>query len=205
MATINSQKKRVVLTRVEDASQFIQFDATVSESHTSTATVTDHPVEDGVDLTDHIRRSHDELRITGVVSDLPLPAVEGQFDNPQPANTGGSASPGERATSAYQWLRETKDQGKLLLITTTLRDYKNMVITSIGVTRDSKSSRVVNAEIQLREVLIASTEQGPAPVPAEPKKAPKKDSGRKPNDAETGANKEDGSTLYNLYRRQGTI
>ena len=54
----------------------IRVDATVAESHVYQNTVTDHPVERGAALTDHVRPNPARLTITGVISNHPfvLPA-----------------------------------------------------------------------------------------------------------------------------------
>lgn len=54
----------------------LTLDASVRETHTSASTVTDHPVERGSNVADHIRPDPDELSIDGVISNTPhfLPA-----------------------------------------------------------------------------------------------------------------------------------
>lgn len=50
----------------------IEFDATVQESHTSSATVTERNVEKGANVTDHVRPSQDKINVEAVVSNTPL-------------------------------------------------------------------------------------------------------------------------------------
>lgn len=50
----------------------ITLDASLHEQHTGTATITDHPVEQGSNIADHIRPDPDMLTIEGVVSNQPL-------------------------------------------------------------------------------------------------------------------------------------
>lgn len=50
----------------------ITLDASLHEQHTGTATITDHPVETGSNVTDHIRPDPDMLTIEGIVSNTPL-------------------------------------------------------------------------------------------------------------------------------------
>ncbi len=50
----------------------IDFDVISNETHTLGATVSDHPVEAGVDISDHVRPQLLQLAITGVVSDTPI-------------------------------------------------------------------------------------------------------------------------------------
>src|SRR6185436_16259045 len=50
----------------------IVFDIVESETHTSKSTVTDHPVELGSNVSDHIRNDPDRISIKGTVTNTPL-------------------------------------------------------------------------------------------------------------------------------------
>ncbi len=185
---VTDQRQRVIISWKDDETQEIEFDAVLTESHRSAAEITDHPVENGVDLTDHIRRTAEELRLTGVVTDDPL--VKDRSTEATAASTGGD--PGQRAGSAYNFLIQTKDQTKLVNVVTKLRNYRNMVIQTLNVTRDAQTSRILQAEIGLREILIAVTEQVTAPEPAitaAPKRQRVRKRGKRTKKAEGEANK----------------
>lgn len=67
------------VTHVEIAS--IWIDISLREQHNASAEATRHPVEDGVDITDHVRLAPDQLQIEGLVTnqpiELPLSHVDG--------------------------------------------------------------------------------------------------------------------------------
>ena len=48
------------------------FDIVETETHTSKSVVTDHPVEIGSDISDHIRNEPDRISIKGIVSNFPI-------------------------------------------------------------------------------------------------------------------------------------
>jgi hypothetical protein len=48
-----------------------EFDSLVAETHEDTLTITDHPVEEGVDVADHAREEPTRLTIEGFVSNVP--------------------------------------------------------------------------------------------------------------------------------------
>ena len=49
---------------LEDAQeQSLFFDATVRDSHEASATITEHPVEEGADISDHIRPDLDRVSL----------------------------------------------------------------------------------------------------------------------------------------------
>ena len=64
------------LSREDNSGNQIQqsmiIDATVTESHISEAKPTDHPVEQGADISDHITISNDTLNMDGLIVEFPL-------------------------------------------------------------------------------------------------------------------------------------
>lgn len=50
----------------------ISFDATPSETHIISATITEHPVETGVALTDHVRQNPFKITVEVVISNTPI-------------------------------------------------------------------------------------------------------------------------------------
>jgi hypothetical protein len=50
----------------------VEFDAVVHHAETSTATVTEHPIEKGSNVNDHVRQQPDRVSAEAVVSDTPL-------------------------------------------------------------------------------------------------------------------------------------
>ena len=146
---------RVSLTQQETPSEILEFEATVEEGHSGVAETTDHPVEDGADVTDHIRRKPDELTLKGVVSNHPI-LVLASF-RAEPSVPGGDSS--TRAEDAYNWLRGVKNLGLLLQVGTTLRDYTNMAIIGMDVIRDKDRGNVLEVDLTLREIIIAVTER----------------------------------------------
>lgn len=50
----------------------VSFDATPDEGHYFSATVTEHPVEVGSDITDHVRAMPNRLEFTAVISNTPV-------------------------------------------------------------------------------------------------------------------------------------
>jgi hypothetical protein len=57
-------------THVQIAS--IWIDVSIREQHNSSAEVTRHPVEEGADVSDHVRLQADQLQIEGLVSNQPI-------------------------------------------------------------------------------------------------------------------------------------
>lgn len=56
---------------------FLNFDSTQGETHEDTVTITDHPVEDGVNITDHARNEPITYLVEGIISNIPMPGLDG--------------------------------------------------------------------------------------------------------------------------------
>lgn len=130
------------------SSSVIEMDASLEELHTATVEVTSHPVENGADISDHIRRKPRSIRITGIVTNHPVTLF---------AFARTSIS-GTRAEQFFEALEKVMDAGTLISVFTTLRQYDNMVITEITVPRNAEKGNVVEATITFREIIIVNTE-----------------------------------------------
>lgn len=138
----------------------IQLDAVVSEQHTNTVTVTDNPVESGVDVTDHSVVQPKVINIVGVVSDSPLGAEAFSQIVDNVTNLFGSATDSNvtRSAAAYRDLVDIQNRRQFIDVQTNLVLYRNMIITNISVTQDKDNSRIVRLNIECREVIISDTE-----------------------------------------------
>lgn len=69
-----ASRKLVQITWKGDSGQTynIALDASIQETHTATNTITDHPVEKGINVADHIRPEPDQLSIEGEISNTPI-------------------------------------------------------------------------------------------------------------------------------------
>jgi len=132
----------------------VELDASINETHNSTAEVTSHPVEDGADITDHVRVKPETLSITGVVTNHPLIFLASLRESPT------------RAEEAYGKLRDILIARERISVITSLRQYENMVLTSMQTNRDVNTGNIINVTLNFQEVIIATTESVAAPEPA---------------------------------------
>lgn len=156
----------------------VQFDASLTETHTKRNTIPSHPVESGTNISDHIRQEPDEITLQGVVTDHPIVYLASETA-PSPLD-GDLTAANDRADLAYAEMQRVMADGELVSIVTTLREYENMGITEMTVQRDSANGNVFNATIAAREVRIVTTEVTEAPVPENPANAPPAESGKQP-------------------------
>lgn len=69
-------------TGLDGQERIVQLDAYTSENHEDTVTLTDHPVETGVDITDHAKSAPEFVSLEGTVSNIPMPGKEGVTSGP---------------------------------------------------------------------------------------------------------------------------
>lgn len=179
--------------------QAIAFDATTRETHESTATATEHPVELGVDVTDHVRKDLDTLELQVVVSNTPVRAAATQMDGV--AGLTGSVEivnalglelakaqvlifSGEfdRTRAVYEELTRIQREGIIVGVITSLREYENMVILRVSPIRTATDGNSLVATVSLREIRVVESEIVEAPVPEEPRGRVQRSRGRNGTD-----------------------
>lgn len=123
----------------------------VSEKHSDTVEITEHPVEIGAAVNDHAYKRPSELTMEcGFAGGGSLLDV---FDTRtigfgMPLN---SMSPQE----VYKKLLDTQAKRELIDVVTGKRTYSNMLIRAIEVTTDKTSENVLNCTLTLREVILS--------------------------------------------------
>lgn len=143
-----------------DAGFIWTFDATMSESHTYSANVTSHPVENGTDITDHVQILPFELTLSGIVTNTPIQPQEFDFDQ---AN---------RVQNLYDELTLLFEERSFLTVVTGLQRYENMILTSIDVPRQGPGRQSIIPSlsfIQINTVDTAFVSTASIPRRAKPK------------------------------------
>ncbi len=138
----------------------IQLDAVISETHNNAVRLTKNPVELGADITDHAIIEPKRINVVAQVSDSPLGlAAFGQIVDLVTGLFGTSTSSNiTRSNAAYNAMVQLMEAREPLEIQTKLKIYSDMVITSLNVTQDKNSSRIVLMNIALEEVLITESQ-----------------------------------------------
>jgi hypothetical protein len=169
----------------------VQFDACLSETHTSEVEITDLPVETGVDVTDHIKLKPNQIQITGEVTNTPIVLLPSIFGK-SPITTDKKPIT-DRVNAAYTKLKELQKAGEELDIVTSLETYSNHVIQSLVFTRDVSSGNILNCSATLRQIQKSITQEADMPELIKDKKP--EDKGKKEKKPAEPKQKEDISTL----------
>lgn len=156
----------------------LTIDATLEEVHSYTQEVTEHPVERGADITDHVRPKPVELRLRGIVSDTPidgsyvhaaLNAAPGLGISAAAGLAGASLSLLHNASiskQTFEMLRRMASGGGMLTIHTPYLDYTSMVITSAEITRDQHSGAALVFALSLRQITTVESATVDVTLPA---------------------------------------
>lgn len=156
----------------------VTFDASVSESHRKSATVTSFPVEEGSTISDHIILQPDTLQINGMVTNHPLVYLA-SLNSPSPLD--GDLTPvDDRVELAFAELERIMGAGETVDVVTSFKEYTSMAIEGVEVTRDVERGNVLDASISLKRINIATLETVEIPEPAVASNKAVKDKGKKP-------------------------
>lgn len=152
-------------------SSTIDFDAELQSSFESPAEVTEHPVESGAAITDHVRPGNDRFTVEAWASNTPIVSRTFGLDgatlatqsldlgNGQSAQVFQASQQFDRARAIDAQLVALRDAAQLLTVTTHLRETDNCVIESYKVTIDADSGNCLAVSIDFRRIRIATTER----------------------------------------------
>lgn len=125
---------------------FLDFDAVPTITYSDGAAVTEHPIEEGADVADHIRLLPKELRLEAVVTDSPIVFAR------------TLSEPADRPDAAYAILLDILDEKTPVDVITTRRSYENMVLSNLSVTRTASDGDGMRFVMAFRQVRFVDTE-----------------------------------------------
>ncbi len=164
----------------------VAIDCTVTETHTATATVTEHPVESGANITDHIRPEPVQLSITGIVSDTPIGskqiqrAIEAGGTKVQITERETPTSAAGFGRTAWAKLEAIRAAAKPVKVTTRDRTYESMALMSLSVPKEAKTGGAFMFTAQFKQVRIVFNRTTKVVVAKAPKSHKKQDTGKQP-------------------------
>ena len=133
--------------------------ATLEEIHIDTMRVTEHPVEMGAAITDHAYVRPREVVIkcgwSNSTLDAFVAAVSSLFS--------GQMTAGDFVASVYARLLSMQESRDLLTVTTSKRQYSDMLIVGLQVTTDASTSAALLVQATLRQVIIVKTRAATLP------------------------------------------
>jgi hypothetical protein len=142
------------------------FDANLQLTHTSTLTITSHPVQIGSSITDYAYLQPRTLSIDIGMSDAAKSFIAGQFS--------GGAS---RSVQAYNVLSQLQQLRIPVQVYTRLGLYQNMLVETLTVNDDHTTHSGLRVTVDLQELLVATVSV--VAISANPAKTSSSSSGKK--------------------------
>lgn len=119
------------------------FDVTFKETHTFENVITQHPVQTGASINDHVYQQPIVFTWDVGASDCLASVVNGQF-----------ATASSRAVSAFNVLRTLWQTAEALTVTTTYGQYTNMIIRSFNATKDKTLMNAMRATVTFQQIIV---------------------------------------------------
>lgn len=120
-------------------------DALLSEEHHLEARASEHPIEDGTSISDHIQIQPTTISLEGIITSTPLNYI--LFPLP-------IKSERERVDRAMEQLESIFAARQPITIATTLKSYSNMVLESLSIKRDSRSQKDLRFTCKAKQIKI---------------------------------------------------
>lgn len=157
----------------------IQFDLIVSEDHSIESTVTEHPVENGATVNDHVRNLPRKGSLTGLVTNYPLkgaPALPQWFldklgsmsrnyldtmaaqygirreTGPTAADFEALPRPENRAANTWTLFKDLMSRKTPVSIITGLEKYTDVVVTKVSTSRSSSTGDALEFRVEFQEI-----------------------------------------------------
>jgi len=213
--------KRTVLQYVDPDGttlELIKIDAVTSMDHKTSSRATQHEVENGVTISDHVIKGGRMLSLNGVISDTPI-SIEAAL----PGNVGGivgslggglvgavttgviskigssliADGAGKPSKNAMDMLDLIYESSIPLTIVAGLKTYNNMIMEDFSAPQNPRNAGALNFSATFREVRIVESEvvDIPASATANEGVIKKKTEGKKATKETDAATGEKGSSL----------
>ena len=180
---------------LEWSGQTLYWDCIVKEGSSFKASVTRHPVEKGVDITDHIRPEPKTVSLQGYISQAPikagnvllqqtqyslqvsqppssLPFVGTTLTNSVPATTSltfqalSVVQQGDLVQAVITTLQSLQEYATLVTVTAPNFSYENMIVESFEVSGDAQTGTGRLFDVSLVEIRTVQSLTTAAPQPA---------------------------------------
>lgn len=157
----------------------LEIDATKSRGFETAAEVTEHPVENGTPIADHIRPVNETVSIEGVISNSPILLPSTQMGGVTQVTSsvtlpGGDGSakvtvtrftgPFDRRKTCDAILAALVNSGTPVRLTTSLRTIENLGITRYKVDETSETGNALPVVLEFKGLRIATTARAAVPA-----------------------------------------
>jgi len=163
--------ERVIRPDLPGLLTLLAFDATITETHSRKAAVTEHPVEEGSPVSDHVLPSAQEISMSAVVSNTPI-YVDQDYSATAPLQAGGVVGTLPLTGLASRWIKNVEVKGGFvqpykppgfpryaapITVTPAVRDTEQYAASAKVLQFPAPSNRVRDAWRILDELMLEGT------------------------------------------------
>ncbi len=178
-------------------------DAFLKETHTFSSEVTEHPIESGITVVDHVNSKPFCLSIDGIISNTPMSLVGlTAFDSMTRYFEGEN---NDFALIAFEKIEDLFMKREPITIATSLKTYHKMVLESLSVERGGGAHESLHFTCSAKQIRLAHQERIKIPEPKVSRAKPKQKKGLQetkpiPNE-QAESLKRDNSLLFSLGKK----
>lgn len=138
---------------------YMPFNLFILEKHSLKFRVSEHPLQDGATISDHVHQEMQECTVEGMFTNHPLRKLEEVNEvkfKDEYATSDVKPTVSNTALANFEKLKLLAKQRKPVRLVCSLEIYPKMVITGIDYERDSKSGSSIRFTMTLRELKTVS-------------------------------------------------
>lgn len=136
--------------------EHIKIDAFLTETYQFTNEVTDVPVEEGVNITDHVVEKADVIQVSAFIGETEFTAYDG--DVPEDLQSLSGIDKRQRIIKVYKDLLKLKRNREPVTVVMGLDTFKNMIITSFNIGRDAETGADLAFDMSFNELKIVKSQ-----------------------------------------------
>jgi len=167
----------------------LEFDCVTSETHEGASMATEHTVESGVPLTDHVRPLPRRLTLEAIVTNTPLDAPPSsgnsgsqvtattQTVDEVKANVLVFSAPFDRIADVIAAIDAIRLGAKAVTVSTAHRTYDSVILLRVTEPREVDDGDSLRFTIEIQEIRVAESRTVDSPRPREPRSAATTDRG----------------------------
>lgn len=151
------------------------LDAIITEKHNFSSEITEHPVEDGSMIVDHIYNKPISIDLDCIITNTPMTWAGLTAFNSLKRYVDNESN--DFAEIAFKKIEEIFIKRKPISIATSLKTYENMVLENLSVERGGRSSSSLHFNCTAKQIRIISRQMVPIPKPKSPRTQSKQKKG----------------------------
>lgn len=150
----------------------ISLDLILTETHSLNAVVTQHPVQDGSTISDHITILPRSGTMRVLVSNFSLSTAEGDaraaWDEIYAQGEAAQKTLPNRAEEAWKKLKDLVKARELVKVVTSLEVYEDVALTRVETTRDGDTGDALEIDIDYEQVTKVKLKETKVTVQVQP-------------------------------------